>query len=357
VAVGKKSSFGLNWRSVLFILIAGLVIYILVPQLLGLRETLLLLEKAHKFWLILALGFEFIFYFGIAVLLWIILDVMNKKLAFWDLIKISFLNNFALHILPIGGIGAGIVNYYFLKLKGLNSGETIIVLVLKNVFTYIALGILLIISIVYLPTHVGLSHLQLYLVSFLVIFAIWLLSYMIYLYYNKDRFYQRGYQLVKLINWFAKIFTRRVVSTPERTKEIIDDIYEGFKLFDQRREAIPYAIFGGLLNWLGDIFCLGIVFLAFGYHIHIGVLIFAYVIANILAIVSWIPGGLGVIEGSLALIIIGFGAPAEITWMSVLVFRLISFWLPIPIGMYSFYSMRRQARVENGISNSQIEAK
>lgn len=157
MGIGKKNGFTFNWKTVLFIIIAGIVIYVLVPNLVGIREAVMLLEKAHKFWLILALGVEFLFYFGIAILLWVILDVLNTKLKFWDLIKISFLNNFALHILPIGGIGAGIVNYYFLRVKGLNSGQTIIALVMKNVFTYLALGILLVISIVYLPTHAGLS--------------------------------------------------------------------------------------------------------------------------------------------------------------------------------------------------------
>ena len=48
VAVGKKNGFEFNWRSVLFILIAGILIYTLVPQLLGVRQALVLLEKANK---------------------------------------------------------------------------------------------------------------------------------------------------------------------------------------------------------------------------------------------------------------------------------------------------------------------
>lgn len=59
----QKSGSGFNWRSVLFVLIAGLVLYILVPQLLGIREALFMLEKANKFWLILAIGIEFLFLF------------------------------------------------------------------------------------------------------------------------------------------------------------------------------------------------------------------------------------------------------------------------------------------------------
>jgi len=342
----QKTVFTFNWRSFVFILIAGIVIYTLVPKLLGVREAIGLLKNINIFWLIAAAILEFLFYFGMAVLLYVILDVINKKLKFWDLLRLSYLANFAMHLLPLAFVGAGIINYYFLRLKGLTSGQTIITIVLRNVFTYMAMAILLVISIIYLPTHAELSRLQAYIVVSLTLFAIGLLFYMFYLYYHKDKFYIKAHQFVGFLNWISEKIRKKSFVSHQKTRKIVDEIYQGFQLLDQKRASIPYAIFGGLLNWLGDIICLGLVFLAFGYEIHIGVLIFGYLISQILAIASFIPGGLGVVEASLGLIIIGFGAPAEITWMSVLVFRLLSFWLPIPIGMYSFYSLSAEAKKE-----------
>lgn len=353
----NQKKFTFNWRTFIFILILGIIIYVLVPKLLGVRQAIGLLKNMNLFWLIGALIIEFLFYFGMAVLLRVILDVLNQKLKFWDLLRLSYLSNFAMHLLPLAFVGTGIVNYYFLKLKGLTSGQAIITIVLRNTFTYIAMAVLLVISIIYLPTHAELSRLQTYIVVGLIGFAIWLLLYMIYLYYNKDIFYRRANQLANFLNWFSWRIRKKSLSSQEKTKIIVDDIYEGFRLLDQKRSAIPYAIFGGLLNWLGDIICLGLVLLAFGYQVHIGVLIFAYVISQILGIASWIPGGLGIVEGSLGLILIGFGAPAEITWMGVLVFRLLSFWLPIPVGMYSFYSLSQEAKREKLIAeNGQMMA-
>ncbi len=342
----KKNGFSLNWRSFAFIFVAGVAIYILVPNLLGVREAIGLLKNMNTYWLIAAVVVEFLFYFGMAVLLYVILDVINKKLKFWDLIRLSYLSNFAMHLLPFSFVGTGIVNYYFLRLKGLTSGQTIITIVLRNTFTYLAMAILLLISVIYLPTHAELSRLQTYIVVGLIAFGVCFLVYMIYLYYHKDRFYKSAYKFAGFFNWISRKVRKKPLISKEGTLEMVDEIYEGLQLLDQKRASVPYAIFGGFLNWFGDIICLGLVFLAFGYEIHVGVLLFAYLISQILAIASWIPGGLGVVEASLGLIIISFGAPADITWMSVLVFRLLSFWLPIPVGMYSFYSLSAEAKKE-----------
>ena len=97
----KKNGFTINWKTVIFILIAGVAIYILVPNLLGVKEAIALIREMNPLWLVTAAIVEFLFYFGMAVLLYVILDVINKKLKFWDLIRISYLANFAMHVLPI----------------------------------------------------------------------------------------------------------------------------------------------------------------------------------------------------------------------------------------------------------------
>ena len=53
-----------------------------------------------------------------------------------------------------------------------------------------------------------------------------------------------------------------------------------------------------------------------------------------------IPGGVGGIDGGLIGTLIVFGAPAEATTAAVLAYRLILFWLPLPIGAVSLWSLR-----------------
>lgn len=57
----------------------------------------------------------------------------------------------------------------------------------------------------------------------------------------------------------------------------------------------------------------------------------AYVLANTAAIASHVPGGLGVIEGSVLYLL-----PGEATIVAVLLFRVSYFLVPLPFGVLSF---------------------
>jgi uncharacterized membrane protein YbhN (UPF0104 family) len=45
------------------------------------------------------------------------------------------------------------------------------------------------------------------------------------------------------------------------------------------------------------------------------------------------PGGLGVIEGALALLLAAYGYPASSTVAPILVFRVVSYWLPAGLSL------------------------
>ena len=46
----------------------------------------------------------------------------------------------------------------------------------------------------------------------------------------------------------------------------------------------------------------------------------------------FIPGGLGVVEGTMVALYDGLGVPDSISVVVVLAYRLLSFWLPLMIG-------------------------
>ena len=62
----------------------------------------------------------------------------------------------------------------------------------------------------------------------------------------------------------------------------------------------------------------------------------AYGLANVLAVLPISPGGLGVVEAVLIPTLIGFGVPAAEAAVGVVAYRLISFWLPIPVGAVAY---------------------
>jgi hypothetical protein len=62
--------------------------------------------------------------------------------------------------------------------------------------------------------------------------------------------------------------------------------------------------------------------------------------------ISFIPGGLGVTEGFMGLLFNSFSIPLSVAVVSILVFRLLSFWIWIPIGLISYVTMAREISKE-----------
>src|SRR5207248_5031784 len=86
------------------------------------------------------------------------------------------------------------------------------------------------------------------------------------------------------------------------------------------------------INWLGDIACLAMAYLAVGVPIPWRGVLLAYGAAQLAANLPITPGGLGVVEGSLTIALVAYGGGHASTVAAVLLYRLVSFWLPLPIG-------------------------
>jgi len=92
--------------------------------------------------------------------------------------------------------------------------------------------------------------------------------------------------------------------------------------------ATTYA----LANWVCDIGCLVAAFLAVGASVPWRALLLAYGAAQLVANLPITPGGLGVVEGSLAIGLVVFGGNKSKIAAAVLIYRLLSFWALLPIG-------------------------
>ena len=105
--------------------------------------------------------------------------------------------------------------------------------------------------------------------------------------------------------------------------------------------AMRTNVFGALLWWGLDIACLICVFAAYGYIPHLSWVLMSYSVAYTVATFVPTPGGLGTVEAILIALFTGFGVHGDVTVASVLVYRLINFWLPIPFGTVAYLTVRR----------------
>jgi uncharacterized protein (TIRG00374 family) len=84
--------------------------------------------------------------------------------------------------------------------------------------------------------------------------------------------------------------------------------------------------------WVMDCGCLILSFLAVGAGVPWRGLLLAYGAGQLASILPITPGGLGVVEGSLTVALVAFGGAENSTVAAVLLYRLMSFWLVVPVG-------------------------
>jgi len=103
---------------------------------------------------------------------------------------------------------------------------------------------------------------------------------------------------------------------------------------------------GAFLNTAFDMLTLFFLFVAAGKNVSLGVLLAGYGLPLLLGKVAFIlPGGVGVVESSMAVLYNGLGVPQATTVVVVLGYRLVSFWIPSLAGFpIAAYLQRSQSK-------------
>src|SRR5205807_6514352 len=103
-----------------------------------------------------------------------------------------------------------------------------------------------------------------------------------------------------------------------------------------------------MANWLLDLTCLFLSFVAVRSEVPWRGLLLAYGAGQLAANLPITPGGLGVVEGSLTVGLVFYGGAQVSTVAAVLLYRIVSFWAMLPLGWGSWLVLRtyRSAQAE-----------
>jgi uncharacterized protein (TIRG00374 family) len=109
------------------------------------------------------------------------------------------------------------------------------------------------------------------------------------------------------------------------------------------RRLLVRTIVWSTANWGFDAASLWVFIRAFGHTEGLSGMLLGYGLAGLLALLPITPGGLGLVEGTLISILVGFGTPHPNAVLGVITWRLAEFWLPIPLGALMYVSLRTGA--------------
>jgi uncharacterized membrane protein YbhN (UPF0104 family) len=111
------------------------------------------------------------------------------------------------------------------------------------------------------------------------------------------------------------------------------------------------AVIAAAGNRMFDYAALVAALAAMGAHARAADVLMAYAVAQALALIPITPGGLGFVESGLTTLLVLVGVTADQAVVATLLYRLIAFWMPIPLGALAWAGWRinlhltRHARV------------
>ncbi len=316
-------------RTVLVVIMLFVVYYLVLPQLARGRQAADLLATVNPLLLLLALGLEIAALLSYTVLTRVTLPA-EPRLSMFTVFRIQLATRSVTNLVPGGSAAGGTLGYRLLTEAGVAPTAAGFTLATVGLGSAVVLNLILWLSLLISIPFNGFS--PIYVTAAIV--GVILLASAAALVYLLMEGRDRAERVLRTI-------ARRIPFVKEDTaSRFIHQLAD--RLYDLARqpELIRRGALWATANWLLDASALWVFLRAFGESLNPVNLIVAFGVAGVLAAIPITPGGLGVVETALPSLLVGFGTPATTAGVAVLGWRLVQFWLPIPMGGLSYASLK-----------------
>ena len=92
--------------------------------------------------------------------------------------------------------------------------------------------------------------------------------------------------------------------------------------------------------WVADAMCLHVALLAFGVHVSLVVLLFAYSVGTLAAAIPFLPAGIGAVETAIPAVLALARVPAHTSLAAIVIYRAFSTILPAVAGLIAWVGLR-----------------
>jgi putative heme transporter len=312
------------------VLLAGFIVeYFVIPQIGGTHKAIHVLASVNPFLPVLGVlleVFSLLAYFEFTRAL----IPKNSDPGFATLSRIQLSTLALSHCLPGGNAMGYSLGYRLLMRSGVAGTDTAVALATQGLGSAVVLNVIFWLALlVSLPLY-GFQSGYLFVAVIGILLMAGIASLVILLTKGDQR-----------ATAFLTAVGRRVPFLhPETLPRLFGQLAARVEELSKDRRQLGKALFFATANWLFDAASLLVFVGAFGHWVDPVALLVAYGVANIAAAIPITPGGLGVVEATVSGILVGFGTPRSIAIWGVLAWRLVNFWLPIPIGGTAYLSLQ-----------------
>jgi len=317
---------------VVFILLGA--IYFLFPKLVGLGDALSRLDEADPVWIAIAIGFNIVAYATYIALFKAVVGGDALRLRWSETYEINMAGVAGTLLFSAGGAGGIAVTYWALRKAGMQRRDVARRMVAFVSLHYAFYPIALIVFGILLRTGVlnGKSSVELTIIPAAVAGLMLIVGVLITLIPADAE--------NRLARFAHSDRSRQWLRTAGKVPATLG---EGFR-FALSLFAHPsrggLAVIGAAGFWAASIGVLWASFHAFGVHVPLAVVVQGFFLGMVANLFPLAPAGVGAVDAGMIGAFVLFGIPEETVFPAVLIFRLVSFWMPIPPGIFAFFQLR-----------------
>ncbi|HSX30752.1 MAG TPA: lysylphosphatidylglycerol synthase transmembrane domain-containing protein [Candidatus Saccharimonadales bacterium] len=338
--MGKISAFlARRWKIVVNIITLAALFVLIVATWGQLTQTFDNLFRVHAWALLLILPVEFLNYDAQARLYQGLFAITGNRLGYKQLFNASLELNFVNNVFPSGGVTG--ISYFGVRMRGdgITGAKATVVHLMKLVLLFLSFEVLIVLGVLFLAVEGHINSVILLVAGSLTTLLIVGTAGFAFIIGSERRissFFTWGtLQLNRLIHVVRPGHHETI--NIERARVIFEDLHANYMLVSKDWRALRWPFIQAFLANFWEVMAVYVVYIAFGHLVNFGAVILAYAVANFAGLVSILPGGIGIYEGLMTLVLAASGIPSRVSLPVTVMYRVLNMLVQLPPGYYLYH--------------------
>jgi glycosyltransferase 2 family protein len=323
-------------RKILILVIIVLSVFLIAFRFTEIQTIIETVQNANPYYFIVAIGFQFVWFMGLAAVFRSLYGIMGIKENVRHLASVAVSANFINVLAPTAGIGGMAVFVDDADKRGHPHGRVVAVSALYIFLDYISFSLVLAAGFVVLLRRNIINSGEITATIILVIIVSvfgWLILIGIR---SPEGFGRVLGNIFRGTNSLIRPILRRDYLHEDQAYLFAAEVADGLAVLRTEHKNLIRPMFFLIVNRLIQMGILTLCFMSFEVAFSLGTIVAGYAVGYLFLIVSPTPSGIGIVEGGLPIVLTSLHVPFEQGLIVTLTYRAVTFWIPLGLGAIAF---------------------
>lgn len=261
-------------------------------------------------------------------------SAVDEKVKGPFLYRVALELNFVNNVFPSAGVSG--FSYFGVRMKGrgVSTAKSTLVQMMKLVLVFISFEILLIVGLLIMALGGQASNMLILISASLTTLLLVGTFGLAYVIGSKSRINGFFTFATRSVNSFIHVFRRNNPETISvvKARELFTELHEHYVHLQRNWKVLKKPLLFALCANLTEVTSIYVVYVAFGQWVNPGAVIIAYAVANFAGLISVLPGGVGIYEALMTIVLSAGGIPAALSLPVTVMYRIVNMLVQLPPG-------------------------